>query len=434
MQAVAIPTLPIAEQELGTDQATASWIMTAFLLAGAVATPIVGRLGDAYGKRRMFVSCLVVLALGCGVTVMAHNIEVAVLGRILQGLGGGVIPLSFGVIRDSMPRERVAQSVAFVSSLLAVGMAVGIVIAGFAVEATGFARLFAVPAVFCALVALLAWRFVPESPERSNQRVPVLPAILLSAWMVSLLLAITRGSSWPTEVVVGLAVVAVACFGAWVLTELRIEAPLVDLRLMSLRGVWSANLAAVVGGVVAYSNFTFLPQFFQTPADNGYGFGVSAGEAGWMMLPSAFAGFVAGILSWRLAQRIGLRVTMVAGFLAQAAALLIVAFAHTWKWEMYVAGLLTGLGAGLVNATMVNVIIVAVPAVYMGVASGLNANIRIIGGAIGVAITTAIVTHRALPSGYPNEHAYVVGFVFLAVCSIASAGLSLLIPGGKPAR
>jgi len=431
LQSLTVPTLPRIQQELGTDQSTAAWVLTAFLLSASVATPIGGRLGDSRGKRRILVLALVALSVGSVVASVATSIEVMIAARVIQGLGGAALPLAFGIIRDELPASRVPGAIAATSSLLAVGFGIGIVVAGPIVDTLGYHWLFLLPALVSAGGALAAMLVVPESPAVSAAAVSLLPAFLLAGWLVALLLAVSKAPQWgwTSTAVVALMGAAGLLLVLWLWAELRAAVPLIDVRLMASRGVWTANLVALLVGVNMYGSFGFLPQFNQTPTENGYGFGATVAEAGHMMLPAAIGTFVCGLVAARLATRIGLRPVIVLGCLLASSGMWMSAFLHDVKWELYVAGGLTGLGTGLTFACLANAVVASVPAGQTGAATGMNANIRIIGGAVGAALMTTFVTADRGPSGFPVEHGYTLGFAFLAAAGLVAGLAGLLIPG-----
>lgn len=433
LQAMTVPALPDIQQRFGTDQTTASWVLTAFLLAASVATPVGGRIGDAFGKTRVFAISLGLLALGSLIAALATDIWVLIAARAVQGLGGGAVPLSFAVLRDHVPPERVRGAIAVTSSLLSVGFAAGIVVAGPILDLLGYHWLFLLPAIGAAAGAVSALVLIPESPVRSRESISFSPALLLAGWLVTLLLGIGRGphDGWSSPMVAGLLASSALLAAAWLYAESKVRSPLINLRLMALRGVWSANLVALMIGVAMYGSFAFLPQFNQTPSDNGYGFGASVTTAGHMMLPSSVASFLCGLAAARLAAWMGVRLTIVLGSVATAVALAMTTFAHERMWEVILASCLSGVGTGLVFANLANAIVDAVPAEQTGTAIGMNANIRIVGGAIGAAVSVTIVTADLLPSGYPTERGYMLGFAFMA-CTALVAGLgALLIPGRR---
>ena len=194
LQSLITPVLPTIQQDLHTSQNTVTWVLTAYLLVASIFTPILGRVGDMVGKERMLVVSLAALALGCLLAAIAPNIGVLILARVVQGIGGAVFPLSFGIIRDEFPAARVSTAVAAISAIVAVGGGLGIVLAGPIVSTLDYRWLFWIPMVVVGLTAVAAHLFVPESPVRTPGRIDWRATLLLSGWLVALLLPISQGA------------------------------------------------------------------------------------------------------------------------------------------------------------------------------------------------------------------------------------------------
>jgi EmrB/QacA subfamily drug resistance transporter len=430
LQSLVTPVLPTIQQALGASQANVTWVLTAYLLSASIFTPILGRLGDMQGKKRMFVVALVALAIGCLVSALASNLLVMIIGRVIQGIGGGVLPLAFGIIRDEYPREKVAGAVGSIAALSAVGAGAGIVLAGPIVDAFDYHWLFWFPLIVLVLSALAAQFLVPESRELSAGSVNWLTAALLSGWLVALLLAVSQAPTWgwgSAKVIVLLAAAAVLAV-VWVLAESHATHPLIDMTMMRVRAVWATNLVSLLFGAAMYSTLAFLPQLLQTPTAAGYGFGVSITVSGLMLLPQTIAVFVLGIAAGRMAQRFGSKNLVIAGSLISAVAALLIAIEHDHQWSMFLITALNGVGLGMAFAAMSNLIVAAVPAHQTGVASGMNANIRTIGGALGAAAVASIVAAGAAPGALPQESGYTNGFLVLTGALLLSAVAALFIP------
>src|SRR4051812_45637283 len=196
LQSIVAPALPTLGADLHASTTDATWILTGFLLSASVLTPVFGRLGDIHGKHRLLVLALALLTLGTLVCALATSLPVMLAGRVLQGAGGGVFPLSFSIVRDELPRARVAHAIALLSAMLGIGGAAGAVVAGVIVEHLSYHWLFWIPLVFCVVATVAAWRLVPASPVRQDSRVNWLSAALLAAGLVALLLGITQADRW----------------------------------------------------------------------------------------------------------------------------------------------------------------------------------------------------------------------------------------------
>lgn len=435
LQSLIVPVLPTIQEKYDTDQATVTWVLTGYLLSASIATPILGRVGDAIGKKKVLVATLAMLAIGSLLAALAPSITWLIAARVVQGLGGGVLPLSFGIIRDEF-REKVTGALSVIASLTAVGFGFGIVVAGPIVHLLGYHWLFWLPMIVTSVAAIAAFALVPESPLRTPGGVPLLPAVPLAVTLVSLLLAVSQGNKWGwgSPGVLALFAIAVVVGALWVGVETRVAVPLIDMRMMRLRGVWTTNVVAFFVGFSTFASFGFLPQLLQTPPSAGYGFGASISESGHLLLPSALASFLVGFTTARLIGWVGARRVITTGTLISAVAFTSVAFLHAEKWQLFAAMTAQGLGSGLVFSSLAGVVIASVPREQTGVASGMNANIRTIGGSIGSAVMAGVLTASLGPGGFPLERGYTVGFCLLAVGLVAAAVAAAYLPETREQR
>jgi EmrB/QacA subfamily drug resistance transporter len=433
LQSLVVPVLSTLQAELHTSQSAVTWVLTAYLLSASVMTPILGRVGDIYGKKWVFVAALVGLAVGSVLAAVAPNLTVLIVARVIQGLGGGTMPLGFGIIRDEFPADKVAGAVGILAALTAVGGSLGIVLAGPIVNALDWHWLFWLPGIATVIAAAGAVLFIPQSPIRSPGTISWLPAVLLTGWLVALLVPLSEASEWGwgSPAVIGLLAGAVLLAAAWVWSELRAATPLIDMKMMRRPGVWTNNLVALLIGMGMYAMFAFLPEFVQTPSAAGYGFGASITRSGLMLLPSGVTMFAVGLYVGTLTRRFGGKVLVVAGCLVGSVAMAMFAFAHSAEWEIFVATGVLGIGFGLAFSAMAANVVAAVPAGETSVAAGMNANIRTIGGSIGAAVMASIVTAQLEPSGLPAGAGYTTGFGVMAAVVLVAALAALLIPSAR---
>src|SRR3954467_1053930 len=196
LQSFVTPVLSPIQHDLHTSQSTVTWVLTAYLLSASVFTPIVGRIGDRVGKAKMFVVTLGVLGLGTFLAAIATSIGVLIFARAVQGVGGGALPLAFGIVRDELPARKVSGAVGFLAALIAIGGGVAVVVAGPIVNALSYHWLFWIPFIMVALSGIAARMWIPESPVRGSTPVSWKPAILLSVWLVCLLLGLSQAPQW----------------------------------------------------------------------------------------------------------------------------------------------------------------------------------------------------------------------------------------------
>jgi MFS family permease len=428
-----VPALPTMQRALHTSEDGITWLLTAYLLSASVGTAILGRLGDMYGKERLLLVTLVILAGGTLLAAVSSSLGVIILARFIQGASGGIFPLAFGIVRDEFPREKVAGSIGLLSAILGVGAGIGIVLSGVIVEHLNYHWLFWIP-LAATLVAIVAtWRFIPESPVRMPGRINWLAAALMTIGISTVLLAISQTTAWGwgSPKTLGLIAAGLAVTLLWVAVEVRSANPLIDMTMMRIRGVWTTNLTAFLLGAGMYASFIVLPQFAQLPKSTGFGFGASVVVSGLYLLPSTIGMTILGIYAGKISARFGSRAALLAGTAFTTASFALLSITHDHPYDLLVAAGLLGVGIGLAFAALGNLIVQSVSSHQTGVASGMNTVMRTLGGALGGQLSaTFIAAHTA--KGEPAVTGFTLTFLmatgFLVVCLFAG----LLVP--RPAQ
>ena len=430
LQSAVAPALPVIQHDLHASATSTAWILTAYLLSASVLTPVVGRLGDMFGKEHTLVVTLIALGAGTLLAALANSISVLIVARVIQGAGGAIFPLAFGIIRDEFPRARVAQGIALISAILGIGGGLGIVLAGPIIDALSFHWLFWIPLILVIIATITTLLFVPESPIKSPGRINWGGAILLSGWLVCLLVAISEGPTWGwgSPRTVGLSVGGIVLLVAWVMNEQRAPEPLVDMDMMRIRGVWTVNAAAFLVGAGMYSSFILIPQFVESPASAGYGFDADVTQAGLFLVPSTVMMLLTSPIAGRLTNRIGARAPLILGSIATCASFVMLAFAHDQRWEIYVAAAILGTGIGLAFASLANLIVDAVRPDQTGVATGMNTVMRTLGGAVGAQIGASIIAGTVVAGAVPTEQGFTLAFLAAAIACALAAVASTLVP------
>jgi MFS family permease len=430
--AVVTPALALIQEGLHTTAAGAAWAITAMTLSAAVATPVVGRLGDLYGPRRVLLAVLLIATVGMVVAAAAGTLPLMLFGRMLSGIGGGVFPLAYTIIRDVFPPARTASAVGLMSSMLGLGGAVSWCLAGPIIDLLGWRWLLWVPVAGLVPGVLLAWWIVPASAPREAAKVDWWGAALFAGWLVAALTALTEGMDWgwTSPGVLGLLGLAAVLAAAWLRVESRVAEPLVDLRLMRVRGVWTANAASLLSGYALMAGGLLFPLLVQLPASTGYGFGGTATQAALLQLPASIGMTAAGMTAGLLDRRIGSRLVLLGGAVLTAAGYAFVVVEHAAMWQLYVGGLGRGIGLGFAYAAVANLVVAAVPAGETGVATGINTLIRTVGASLGTQVSAVIV------AGLPGERGFSAGFAVSAAVMVAVLPLALLVPrrGRRPRR
>jgi MFS family permease len=429
-----VPALPTMQRALHTSEDGVTWLLTAYLLSASVGTAILGRLGDMYGKERLLLATLVILAAGTLLAAVSSSLGVIILARFIQGASGGIFPLAFGIVRDEFPREKVAGSIGLLSAILGVGAGIGIVLSGVIVEHLDYHWLFWIP-LAATLVAIVAtWRFIPESPVRMPGRINWLAAALMTVGISTVLLAISQTTAWGwgSPKTLGLIAAGLAVTLLWVAVEVRSANPLIDMTMMRIRGVWTTNLAAFLLGAGMYSSFIVLPQFAQLPRSTGFGFGASVVVSGLYLLPSTIGMTILGIYAGRISARFGSRAALLAGTAFTTASFALLSITHGHPYDLLVAAGLLGVGIGLAFAALGNLIVQSVSSHQTGVASGMNTVMRTLGGALGGQLSATFIAAHTV-RGEPAVTGFTLTFLmatgFLVVCLFA--GLLVPRPGGS---
>src|SRR3954454_21848648 len=342
LQSLVAPALPVIGHDLGASTEDISWVLTAYLLAASVLTPILGRLGDMVGKRRVMLAVLVILAAGTLLAALAPNLGVLIAARAIQGAAGAILPLSIGIVRDELPRERVGVTVGLLSAIFGVGAGIGIVAAGPIVEHLSWHWLFWLPLVLVVIALLGAVFGMKESPVRTPGRLDTLGAGILTVGLVSLLLAISKGQSWGwlEAKTVGVFLLGVVALVVFVVVELRVSQPLIDIRLMTNRGVWATDLVALTLGFAMFGTFLLVPTLLELPPVAGVGFGKSVSEAGLFLLPTVLMMVVFGPIAGLLDRRFGPKLPMFLGTFLVVCAFALPGLMHDHLWQVLASGLL----------------------------------------------------------------------------------------------
>lgn len=438
-QTIVIPLLPQFPRLLDASVDDATWIVTATLLAGAVATPVVGRLADMFGKRRMLLICLLTLIVGSLIGALSESLVPLVIGRALQGLAAGVVPLGISLMRDHLPAERLGSATALMSASLGVGGALGLPLSALVAQTLDWHMLFWAAGGLGLVVAVLVVLVVPESPNRAGGRFDALGAVLLSVTLVCLLLAVSKGGGWgwasPTTLTLfGVAAVALLSWGFW---ELRTPSPLVDLRVSRRKQVLLTNSASAVFGFSMFAMSLVFPQLLQLPAETGYGLGQSMLVAGLVLAPGGLFMMAMSPVSARISAASGPRTTLMVGAVVVAAGYGMGAAFHSEVWHLLVSSLVISSGVGLAYGAMPSLVMAAVPMTQTAAANSLNNLMRAIGTSTASAVAGLLLARMTTTSGgaaVPTEAAFVVIMLLGAGAALCAVAITSFIPRRVAAR
>ncbi|MBA4609579.1 MFS transporter [Aeromicrobium sp. Marseille-Q0843] len=428
-QTLLLPLLPMLPDLVGASADDTSWLVTATLLTGAIATPTVTRLADMYGKRRMIVLALGISVLGSMVGAVSDDLALLILARALQGVGTAVVPVGIAIMRDELPRERIPLGVALMSATLAIGAGVGLPVAGLISEHLDWHAIFWVTGAVGLVLLVAAMVVLPESPVRTRGTFDIRGAVLLSGALTALMLAISKGSiwGWTSPTTLGLVAGGGILLAIWVPVELRTPSPLVDLRVSSRRAVVLVNSASVLIGFAMFANMLLTTQLLQLPEESGYGLGLGVLETGWWMVPNAAAfGLMAPVSAW-LTRRFGPQVTALSGCLIMSVTYVARVFFSDNLTQIVIGSVVVGAGTAMVYGALPTMIMRAVPVTETASANGLNVLLRSIGTTTASAIVAAVTSASIVTIGgeeATSEGALKLLFWIAAAAAILSAAVT----------
>ncbi|WEH40124.1 MFS transporter [Streptomyces sp. NBC_01218] len=435
MQTLVTPLIAELPQILHTSSSNAAWVITITLLVSGVCVPVSGRLGDLIGKRRMLLACSVPLIIGSVVCALASSLVPMIVGRGLQGMGMGMVPLGIALLRDVVPTEKLSGSIALVSASMGIGGALGLPISAAVAEYASWRVLFWGAAVLATIVAGMIYTFVPDVPAAAKgQRFDAPGAIGLAIGLVSLLLAISKGADWGwgSGTTLGLLALAVVALGVWGFYELRTRDPLVDLRTTARPRVLMTNISSILVGVGMYSFMLIAPQLLQFPEATGYGLGQSMLACGLWMAPGGVMMMIVSPLGGKLINARGPKIALVLGALVISAGYGISLLLMGSAWGLMIVGIVINSGVGLAYGAMPALIMSSVPISETAAANGFNTLMRSLGTTIGSAVIGVVLAQMTIDLGghsLASEDGFRVGLTIGCAVALVAAAVAAFIPG-----
>ena len=434
MQSLVIPIQSDLPRLLGTSAANASWAITATLLAAAVTMPVTGRLADMYGKKRILVASAAILAGGSLVAALSSTVLPFLVGRALQGVAMGYIPVAISLVRETAAPEKQAGAVATVSATLGVGGALGLPLSAWIAQDYSWHGLFWVSTGLALVILALTAIVVPHiHEERPAQSLDVVGIIGLAIGLCSFLIGVSKGSGWgwTDPLTLGCIIGGIVVLLAWGAYELNHHDPLVDLRTNAERPVLFTNLAAVLIGFGMMAQSIVVPQLLQMPAEIG-GMGQTILQAGLWMAPAGLMMLVFAPISSLLLNSVGARITLSAGAFITGAGYVVATFLMDAPWQLMVASIVASAGVGIGYAAMPTLILDNVRPEVSGSSVGVNSLMRSVGTTIAGAVMAAVLTSRTtdLAPGIsiPTDGAFQLCFVIGAFAAVSGALVALLVP------
>ncbi|MEA2318052.1 MAG: hypothetical protein QOD44_2241 [Solirubrobacteraceae bacterium] len=425
------PLIPTIAREQHVSLEAAQWLLTLTLLVGVVATPVLGRLGDGARRERVLLATLGCVLAGSVVAATAHSFTQLLVGRGLQGIGYGTVPLCIALAREHLTGSAQRTAIATLSVSVAVGAGLGFPVTGLIAQDLDFRAAFWFGAIVSAVALVTAAVVIPRARHAGRQvRLDVPGAVLLGGGLGAVVLAVSKAETWGwgSRQTVGLVAGGAIALAVWVVVELRTPQPLVDLRLARIRTVLCANVAAVLIAMGMYVGMALVNRLVQTPRSAGYGFGASLVTTGLLLLPLSAGSLLSQPLARKVADRFGIRAALASGAALVAVTLLALAVSHDALWEIAVVTCMLGVGVGSTFALMPALIVASVPAERTGSATSLNQVLRSAGGSFGSAVGITLLTaHTTAGAPFPSDGGYTTAFAVGGLLCLAAAALTLAL-------
>lgn len=432
MQSLVIPIQSDLPHLLSTSAGTASWVVTATLLGGGVAMPVSGRLADMYGKKPVLVVSSIILLAGSLICALSAGVALMLVGRVLQGIAMGYIPVAISMVREAAPPHLRNTAVAGVSATLGVGGALGLPIAAWIAQSYDWHLLFWVATALAVVMTVLTAAVVPRMSDSQPGRLDVVGAIGLAIGLVSVLMGVSKGGEWgwtslETVALIALGAVVLALWGWY---ELRRAEPLVDLRTTARRPVLLTNVAAVLIGFGMMAQSIVVPQLLQMPEQIG-GLGQTILQAGLWMAPGGLMMMLFTPVPSRMLTRLGARATMSVGAGVLAAGYLVATLLMDAPWQLMIASCVICAGVGIGYAAMPTLILTNVPKGEASAGVGLNSLMRSIGTTVAGAVMAVVLTSNTVTASpgteVPTHGAFQTCFVIGAAAAAVGAVIVLFI-------
>ncbi|MEV8266099.1 MFS transporter [Microbacterium sp. NPDC076911] len=428
-QAMTAPVVGITADAFGVTTVDATWALTITLVVAVATTPLIGRMGDAYGARRMLLIVLPMVASGLFVSAIAPTFGWLITGRAILGVGGGVFPLAIAAVPGLVPARSRAGAVGLVTAMFATGIGFGVLVSGLLVDHIGIRATAWAPFGIVVAGWIILASTLPHIPRRSNVHVELRAALSLAVGVIAVLLAFTEAPRWPSPWwwITGLALIATGSLYYWFLRERVSPDPLIGAPTLRLRGVWATQLTAFLLGVTLLGIYVLIPAFAESPGDDEVGLSASVTLAALLLLPATVAMLVVGPLSGVLRRWIGTRAPVILGAATAAAGALVMIIAPRELATLLVGTILLGAGIAAASAGLVNVLIDHVDEQHVGAATGLTVVARQLGGAVGASMIAGLI---AIQPSEPDGDVYGAAFAAVTVVTVLALLSTLLIPAG----
>lgn len=467
-----IPAIPDLIMHFHVSYSMSSWILTSYLIAGAVMTPIAGKLSDVYGRKKMLLIIMGIYTIGVSMAGFAPNISFMIIARAVQGIGMSMFPIAFSIIRDQFPRSKISIGQGVITSMFASGAVIGLTVGGLIVENYGWQSTFFTIIPISIALLLTIWRLinivdtrkVGQSASQSDvlsydtdnfditdigdkaekfafskmsNLIDIKGAIALTITIISFLLVLTLIETSSSNSMISFEelffiILGLVSFIAFVKIESQEKYPLVDLKLMLNKAILPANLIIMLVGFSMFLVFQTIPILVRNPEP--IGFGEDAISAGRIQLPFAIVLLIFGPTSGYIVSKLGSLRPVILGTTITSAGFLGLFLFHSSELLVSINLGILSTGLSLTSVGAMNVIILSTPRQFSGISLGMSTLMRIIGSSIGPALAATymqmnqtLLSPSGVPLFYPSSLSFNLIFLSAVITSLASTGLAVML-------
>jgi MFS family permease len=463
-----IPAIPDLIKDFRTSYSMSSWILTAYLVSGAVMTPIAGKLSDIYGKKKILLIIMAIYVVGVSTAGFANNIYFMLVARAIQGIGMSMFPIAFSIVRDQFPREKMSIGQGVITSMFASGAVIGLSVGGTIIQHFGWQATFFTIIPIAISLWIVIWRFINVNQNQyvehqplyleqqvhkksnivnnknndnkyntkisGNKTIDVKGALTLAATITSFLLVLTfleTGSdNSSTQLIIGFLVAGIVSLSLFIVVERGAASPLIDFKMMLNKTLLPANILIMIIGLSMFMVFQTIPILVRSPIP--IGFGESATNTGNVQLPFALVLLVFGPTSGFIISKLGSLRPIMIGTIISAAGFIGLLMLHQSEIEISANLAILSAGLSLTSVGAMNVIILSTPKQYTGISLGTSMLMRIVGSAIGPAVAgmymqsnQSVLIIGGVTRFFPSIMSY--NLIFLTAAAVSIVGIIVAI-------
>ncbi len=435
VETMVIPALPTIESDFSISATLAGWVTSAYMIVAAATSPLMGKLADTYGKKKMYIIAIGFYIVAVSIAGFSPNIWFLLGARAIQGVGFSIFPIAIAIITDLFPKEKVAFAQAILSAILGIGPALGLLLGSYVVEDLGWPYAFHTAAILSIIVFAVSIAYLPHTGHRVKEKVDYGGATLIGLATVMVLVYITEGPTigWLALNNLVLLITGLILYGVFIAYEERVKEPLLRLDLFKIRNFAVSNIVGLVSGVGMFMVFIFLVYYAQLPSPSGLGLSII--ESGLLMSPVAFGMVIFGPIFGRLMPKIGPKPVLIAGSLIGALSYFLLLINRSTPIDLVEDGLLSSVGLVGVILPLVNMVALSLPDEYRTTGMGMNTMLRTLGGAAGpVAATVLMDSYENPVIMMYNNQPLVLGYLpsstafdYIAILGILIMFITLIV-------